>query len=107
MEKVHSIQEVDQFIENNDLALFYISQPGCSVCVSLLPQVEQLLENYPKVQSRYIDASEIREIAGRFEIFTVPVVLLFVEGKEAIRKARFVPLDELEENISKIYRLID
>ncbi|MGM8365036.1 thioredoxin family protein [Virgibacillus sp. W0181] len=94
----------DEFIQKQTLAFLYISRPNCSVCHSLLPQVEQLLENYPKIQAAHIDASEVEAVAGRFSIFTVPVLLLFVGGKEYIREARIVHMQKLDERIDKIYR---
>ncbi|MDI3477356.1 MAG: hypothetical protein PWQ59_881 [Thermoanaerobacterium sp.] len=36
---------------------------------------------------------------AKFSIFTVPTVLLFAEGKEVIREARFISMDMLEEKI--------
>src|SRR5699024_12168907 len=82
-----SMNDIDQFIEQNQLSFIYISRPGCSVCHGLLPQVQSLMEKYPKIQLGHVDAEEVEAIAGRFSIFTVPVLLLFVDGKEYVREA--------------------
>lgn len=98
-----SIEVVEAFVRKHTLSFIYISRPDCSVCHGLLPQVQQLMERYPKIRLGHIDAEEVKEIAGHFSVFTVPVLLLFVEGKEYIRKARIVHLDLLDEKIRKIY----
>jgi hypothetical protein len=36
----------------------------------------------------------------------MPTVLLFVEGKEVIKEARFISMDILEEKIQKYYDLL-
>ncbi|MBN6205452.1 hypothetical protein JYK21_03220 [Ralstonia pickettii] len=43
-------------------------------------------------------------VAGRFSIFTIPVLLLFVENKEYVREARIVHMDLFKEKIDKIYQ---
>lgn len=99
-----SIDQIDLFIEQNKLAFLFISRTDCSVCHGLKPQVQKLMEKFPKIQLRHIDAEEVEAVAGRFSIFTVPVLLLFVEGKEYVREARMVHMDLFEEKIRKIYK---
>ncbi|WP_156290305.1 thioredoxin family protein [Oceanobacillus salinisoli] len=94
---------VEQFIQDNTLSFLYISRPNCSVCHGLLPQVQALLEKYPEIQLGHINTEAVEAVAGRFNIFTVPVLLLFVEGKEFIREARIVHMDLLEDKLDKIY----
>lgn len=98
-----SIEETDHFIKNNNLAFIYITMPNCSVCHGLQPQMEEIFVKYPEIQTRTIDASEVTEIAGKFNVFTAPVLLLFVEGKEYIREARIVHTEAFEEKVSRIY----
>lgn len=94
---------IDQFLENNELTFIYISREDCSVCHGLLPQVEQVFRKYPEVKCGIIDADEVPGIAGKFSIFTVPVLLLFVEGKEYLREARIVHMQPFEEKVKRIY----
>jgi thiol-disulfide isomerase/thioredoxin len=94
---------IDCFLKDNTLSFLYISRPNCSVCHGLLPQVQLLMTKYPKIKLGHINANEVEEIAGRFSIFTVPVLLLFVKGKEYVREARIVHMDLLDEKINKIY----
>lgn len=98
-----SIEIVDNFIKEHQLSFLYISRQNCSVCHSLLPQVQQLMMKYPEIKLGHINADEVVEIAGRFSIFTVPVLLLFVAGKEYVREARIVHMDLFDEKINRIY----
>lgn len=100
--ELYSIEEIDTFISTNSLSFLYISSPGCSVCKGLWPQIQDLLGSYPKIKLAHIDTSNVEEVAGRFSVFTVPVLLLFIEGKEYIRKARIVHLDLLNKEINRI-----
>ncbi|MUV38359.1 Thioredoxin-like protein YdfQ [Lentibacillus sp. JNUCC-1] len=102
--RLTSIEAIDTFIDEHSLAFLYISREGCSVCHGLLPQVEEMMERYPNISCAHIDADQVAAVAGRFSIFTVPVLLLFVEGKEYIREARIVHMDLFEEKVEKVYR---
>lgn len=98
-----SMDAIEEFISENELSFLYISRPNCSVCHGLLPQVKELMENYPKIKLGHINSDEVQAVAGRFSIFTVPVLLLFVEGKEYVREARIVHMDQFDDKINKIY----
>ncbi|WP_349410653.1 thioredoxin family protein [Pseudalkalibacillus sp. SCS-8] len=105
MNELKSIDQVNAFIDEHKMAFLYISRTNCSVCHALLPQVREMLMQYATLQMGYVNADEVPDIAGHFSIFTVPVLLLFVEGKEMIRDARFVQMDRLESQLDKIYHL--
>ncbi|RUS48924.1 thioredoxin family protein [Cohnella sp. AR92] len=104
-EPLTSVEAADEFIQRHKLSFLYIYGTDCSVCHALQPQVRRLMMSYPEIQLAEIDAWEVQEVAGRFSVFTVPVLLLFVDGKEYIREARIVHLDLLDEKIRKIYEL--
>ncbi|GAA0431082.1 thioredoxin family protein [Lentibacillus halophilus] len=102
--ELRSIDAIDLFTKDNRLSLLFVSRPGCSVCHDLLPQVQTLMKNYPKIQLGYINADDVETIAGHFSIFTVPVILVCVEGKEIIREARIVHMDLFKEKLDKLYK---
>ncbi|RWZ58112.1 thioredoxin [Halobacillus fulvus] len=106
MQKLDSIEGIQSFTNEETLSLVYISQPNCSVCHALLPQVEELLEDYPKISSAHVDAHKVPEVAGEYSVMTVPAILVFSEGKEMLRKARFVPMGELNQQLAKLNHFI-
>jgi thiol-disulfide isomerase/thioredoxin len=101
---LESIEEIDEFIQSNTLAFIYISRPDCSVCHGLMPQVQETMVPFTEIKMAHVSAAEVEEIAGHFSIFTVPVLLLFVNGKEYLREARIVHMDLFEDKIRKIYK---
>lgn len=100
---LHSMTEIDDHLSAHTLSFLYISQDNCSVCLGLKPQIEAMLAQYPDIHTAEVNTAHVPEIAGRFNIFTIPVLLLFVNGKEYIREARIVHTDALNEKISRIY----
>lgn len=99
--------ELDQLIISNPVVLLYFSTPSCSVCQTLKPKLKELLStDFPSIQTRFVDADRQAEIAARYRVFTVPVIILFAEGREAIRKSRFINLDEFREETTRLFRLL-
>lgn len=97
-----SIDEVLRFIKENDLAFIYISRENCGICHVIQPQVQEMLKEFPSIKPIQISADDIPEVASQFTVFTVPALLLFAEGKETIREARFVVMEELYEEIQRV-----
>lgn len=106
-QELTTINEIEQLIDKNQFAFIYIIQPNCSVCHGLQPQIEHILQQYPNIQSCQVDISKVPEAAGKYTVFTAPALLLFVNGKEYIREARFVQTNLLKEKIAKIYENIE
>lgn len=106
MEKLNSIEAIEKMISENDLAFLYFSTDNCNVCHALLPKVNEMLLRFPHVKSGRIDLNELKEASGKYSVFTIPTLILFVQEKETLRKSRFVNMNELEEGISRFYNLI-
>ena len=106
LDTLSSIEEINSFISDSKLAFLYISSDDCSVCNVLFPKIEKVLCKYPKIACKNINIEKLPEVAGHLSIFTMPALILYIEGKEAIRKARFISLDELDREIERYYNLI-
>ncbi|MCY9356169.1 thioredoxin family protein [Bacillus spizizenii] len=105
MTELHSLDAIDDFIKQHQFSFIYISRPGCTVCHAVLPQLRILLEQFPNITLGHINADDVEEVAGRFSVFTVPVLLLFIDGTEFLREARFVHFEQLEERLKRVYQL--
>ncbi len=105
---INTLKEFESFISENRAALFYFSTPDCNVCKVLKPKVEELLtKQFPLIKFVYVNTLNAKELAAQKNIFTVPTILFFFEGKEYLRKSRFVNLDELENELSRYYRFLE
>jgi len=106
MEPLHSMSDIDQFIFSGEIRLLYFSRPSCGICKALIPKIEEMLESFKGIEARYIDLDSIPEAAGQFSIFTIPGILIYTQGKETIRKARYVSVEQLRGEIDRYYRLL-
>ncbi|MDW0114830.1 thioredoxin family protein [Sporosarcina saromensis] len=81
--------------------LLFVKTDHCSVCEGLYPQVAALQDNY-SFPFYKVNVAVVPEMAGQLSLFTAPVVLLFHEGKETARFARFVQMEELKHRMNEL-----
>jgi thiol-disulfide isomerase/thioredoxin len=105
--KLFSIEDVEHFINSHHLAFLYISKTNCSVCHALLPKVKEVMAEFPKIQMAFVNVDDIPDIAGHLSIFTAPVLILYVDGKEVLREARFVHIEQFMKKVKNIYFLAE
>ncbi|MCU5745357.1 thioredoxin family protein [Staphylococcus sp. SQ8-PEA] len=102
MVELKSIKQFHHFIDNNHLALVHIMRENCSVCHAVLPQIEMMLKDYPEVALGIINQTQLEEIAGELSIFTVPVDIIYLDGKEMHRQGRFIDMQEFEYRLQQL-----
>lgn len=94
------------YIEDKNAILLYFTSPDCNLCKSLIPKVRQMVAlRFPLLKLQVVDISSNKEMAGKYQIFTVPVILVFFEGREFLRKVRNFSISELQKEIDRPYQL--
>ncbi|OJG50610.1 thioredoxin [Enterococcus gallinarum] len=97
---MNTLDELLTKIKETPLALIYLSQPTCSVCLADKPRLNKLaLEK--QVPLYAVDVAEVPEAAGQFSALTAPVVLLYFQGDERHREARIIDFNRLAAIIDR------
>ena len=105
MQELKSIENVKEAIKKGAV-LLYVSAPNCNVCDALKIKVEELFSNeFPKIKLYEANVSVVPELAGEFQIFSAPAMLIFFEGQEFAREGRNVSLELLSGRLEKVYKL--
>lgn len=107
MKKIDNLGEFNDLLQEKEAVLAYFSHENCSVCKTLKPKLFAHFENhFPKFELSYIDIKLSPEIAAANSVFTVPVIIVFFEGKEYIRKARSMGIGEISDEVERPYQLM-
>lgn len=102
---LRSVDEVKEFTLENYFSFLYVSSEECNVCKDLFPKVEELLKKYPKIESRRMEINDVQGLAGHLSIFTIPAVILYIDGMEYLREARFISIEDLDRKIERYYTM--
>ena len=102
----NNLTEIREWINDSQLTMLVFTTPDCGVCNALKPKVLQLAERHELLQVRYVDLEATPDIAGQYGVFAVPVYILSVQGREAIRFARYFGMDEMEGAVERYSSLL-
>ena len=106
MKKLLSENDIINLINNNKMAVLYFTGMDCGACEAIKYKIESILKYLPEIKSGEINGEENLELAAKYEVFSLPIFLLFIEGKETLRIGRNVDLLELERNIKRYYEML-
>lgn len=108
MQELQSVPELfSALLGNHPLVALYFGAPSCNVCHVLEPKLRAAIrEEFPDVVFKDVDTSACPDIAAGFEVFTVPTLLVFFEGKEVVRKSRHMGIGEVVEAIRRPYDML-
>lgn len=105
MELVDSKDTIENLVNEKDMVLVYFGTNTCGVCVDMKPKVKKLLEKYPKIKGVQVDVDSSIKLSTSYNIFTIPAILLYIDGKEVIREARHISVEDLDNKIARYYEL--
>ena len=98
--------DIEQLIVENRGVVLYFATDSCSVGEALEPKVRSLLdEKFPKLIFCFVDMNNMPEFSAAHQVFVEPTILLFIDGKEFLRKSRHIGIAELELVIGRLYHL--
>lgn len=104
---MQTIEEIENIIKENLAVMVYFSAPTCNVCHALKPKLLEAIDtNFKEFEIVSIDVSEAQEIAAHFSVFTIPTVLVFLDGREFLRKSRHMSVDEVIREIKRPYEIM-
>ncbi|MCD6173792.1 MAG: thioredoxin family protein [Sulfurimonas sp.] len=104
---MQTIQNINNTIKENLAVMVYFSAPTCNVCHVLKPKLlEALDENFKEFKIESVDISVEEDIAPHFGVFAIPTVLVFLDGKEFLRKSRHMSVGEVVNEIKRPYEIM-
>jgi thioredoxin-like negative regulator of GroEL len=102
-----TLEEVQNTIRSEVGVLLYFSGENCNVCHALRPKFKELFDaQFPLIKQIYLDAHENLEISAHFQVFSVPTMLVFLDGREFIREGRAVSLHQMSEKLQRPYGMM-
>jgi len=104
---MQTVEKIQNSIKENLAVMVYFSAPTCNVCHALKPKLLEALDNnFKEFVVESVDISVEEDIAPHFGVFAIPTVLIFLDGKEFLRKSRHMSVDEVIREIKRPYDIM-
>lgn len=102
-----NLEELQNIVRTEVGVLLYFSGENCNVCHALRPKFKELFDSsFKEIKQIYLDAHENPEISAHYQVFSVPTMLVFLDGREFVREGRAVSMYKLEENLHRPYSMM-
>lgn len=100
-------EELKEKIAQTPGLVLYFKNDMCAPCMALRPKVEELVQlQFPKMEFLIVDTVEQPLLSSAYNVYANPTILVFFEGREYIRKSKYIGTSELEQEIDRLYRMV-
>ena len=104
---MQTVENINEIIKENLAVMVYFSAPTCNVCHALKPKLlEAIDKNFQEFEIVSVDVSVEQDVAAHFGVFAIPTVLIFLDGREFLRKSRHMSIDEVIREIKRPYEIM-
>jgi thioredoxin 1 len=95
-------QTFEETIEKNDIVIVDFWAEWCGPCKSFAPIYDQVSEKYDDIVFGKIDTEAEQELAGHFQIRSIPTLMIFREQVVLFSQPGMLNAAQLEEVIGKV-----
>ena len=109
-------ENFNDVINNNEFVIVDFWAPWCGPCKGFAPVYEELSEKYPDLVFAKINTEEEQQLAGEFQIRSIPTLMIFREQiilfsqpgalqgsqlEQVIEQAQGLDMEEVKKDIEK------
>ncbi|MFA5283534.1 MAG: thioredoxin [Bacilli bacterium] len=93
-------ENFDDLLKGKDVLVDFFAT-WCGPCKMLSPIVEEVAEEHPEVLVIKVDVDEHNDLAAKFQIYAVPTLVFFKDGKIQNKSSGYMPKPQVLRFIKK------
>ena len=86
--------------------ILYFWNGACVVCEPLFEKLSEFIHTeFPNLTIHKIDISRSPKLRAKYQVFTAPLIILILDGREYLRSSGNIGLVELRKKLHRLYNL--
>lgn len=91
-----SMSKYDELIKSNQKVLVEFKTTWCGPCRKMVPVMDAFSKNNPEIKVLELDADENKALVKALDVYGVPVLLYYEQGKLVWSNKGYISLEELQ-----------
>lgn len=97
VKEINGLNELNEVVANNKKVLVDVYATWCGPCKMLAPIVDKVAEEDKNLTVVKVDIDENDDIASKYNIESIPTLLIFEDGNFKFKNVGFVPESKVKE----------
>lgn len=106
MEIIENQQALEGAIKREKLLILQFGAESCAPCSAIKNRIQAWNLLHPAVRFCYLPTEKLPKVCAQMGVFTVPTLLLYVQGKLSIRQSGCFSLDQILQQVQKYEDLL-
>ena len=100
METITQLETFETLKNKHEILIVIAKTHSCATCKAINAHLQSTIPSLKDIPHYQIFVDDVEDFRGSYVVFSVPTVLVFINGKEYLRESRFI-------DTNKINRLLE
>lgn len=96
---------LEQLLRTQPVVLLQFTSPRCAPCTAIRQRILAWSQEKSGFQAYAVPIEDFPALCGQLGVFTVPTILVYVEGRLTLRESGYFSLDDLLQRIDRYLSL--
>ena len=106
MNTLEHAEAYSTLIHSSTMLLVQFGSHTCAPCTAIMQKIDSWCAEHPLCRSLYVPVEQFRELAAGESVFSVPTILVYIEGRVTIRESGYFSLEEIFNRMERYIALL-